>query len=121
MAPTPTDGLRALRQIRPWEVKTLKASDNREYVINIDHMVRRIRGQARMDVRHRRVRRVARWRVAAGRGSRILKRLDGREGVVDARRTVRRCPDLTVKEANAVAEPFDTRFGLGVEQCFRRQ
>ena len=117
----PTYGLRALRQIWTGEVIAREAFENREYIIDIDYLVRRSRGQVRMEVRHRRMRRVARWRVAAGRGSRILKRRDGREGIVDARRTVRRCPDFTVKEADAVAEPLDTRFGLSVEQGVRRQ
>ena len=67
---------------------TLEAQDNREYVIDIDDQVDlRPWGQVRYHVRHRHVGRV--------KGVDVLKRLDGRHGVVDVRRTVRRCPDMT--------------------------
>ena len=74
--------------VRPRVLLTLKAQDNREYVVDIDDQIDlRPRGQVRYHVRHGYMRRV--------KGVDVLERLDGRHGVVDVRRTVRRCPDMT--------------------------
>ena len=81
-----------------------KGLDKCEHIIHIHEPVDLYAVQEGVNVGNRHVRGIE--------SARVLKRLDGRHGVVETRRTVGRRPLCTAEEPNRVAKPLDARLQL---------